>query len=234
MKLRSIKLRGKGKGLTLNVAKVEQTHIMDNFGNLLPKSTELFGKDPRGNWHFSDTGNGYCEYVLKETEDWDNKTPLTAPDSVLQMNPNIIRKYGPQVPYVSLEEALMALLKQMKPYIRLKEIQIVCDKDNKEVVRFLAERGWPKQSIVNYDLAYTETVAEKNQSETPSSTLIQEEFEEEEVEEQLSAITPPVPVVRHEPVVFDTDQIKKLAQEVTTPIKKAGRPRKQQVEVTVK
>ena len=204
MRLRSIKIRSKAnKGWVLAVAKSETTHIMDNFGNLLPKDTTLFAKDPRGNWIFSQTDKGYDEFTLTETEDWLNKTPKTAPDAVLQINPNIIKKYGPDVHYVTLEEALMVLYKKMKAHFKLRDLWIVSDKSNKDVIRFLLENGWDKSHIENWELAFSQEL--------------------EEVKEEVK-IAPVINLVESDPVEFDTEKIKEIARKVETPITKKGRP----------
>jgi hypothetical protein len=153
MKLRKIKLICSKLGYEVNIEKTIETYVMDNFGNLLPKQTTLISGDPRGNWMFKPTGkNKYSEFVLEETTEWVNKTPSEVSDSIKAMSPEIIQKYGANVSYVTLEEALMAFLKQMKPYIRLGEFAVVCTPEVVSVVKLLVDNGWPLSRVENKEL----------------------------------------------------------------------------------
>lgn len=153
MKLRKIRIICSKLGYEVNIEKTIETYVMDNFGNLLPKQTTLISGDPRGNWMFKPKGkNKYSEFVLEETTEWVNKTPSEVSDSIKAMSPEIVQKYGPNVSYVTLEEALMAFLKQMKTYIRLGEFAIVCEPDVVDVVKLLVDNGWPLSRVENKEL----------------------------------------------------------------------------------
>ena len=164
MKLRKIKMLSSKKGYEVAVEKVVETFVMDNFGNLLPKKTTLFTKDPRGNWIFTTkAGKNHSEFILQETDEWVNKTPTEVSESIKQMSPEIVKKYGPNVSYVTLEEALMAFLKGMKQYIRLGEFAIVCEPEVVETVRLLADNGWPLSRIENSHLLAQKPKIEKRE-----------------------------------------------------------------------
>lgn len=189
MKLRKIKLICSKLGYEVNIEKTIETYVMDNFGNLLPKQTTLIDKDPRGNWIFKPKGkNKYSEFVLEETTEWVNKTPSEVSDSIKAMSPEIVQKYGPNVGYVTLEEALMAFLKQMKAYIRLGEFAIVCDPSVVDVVKLLVDNGWPLSRVENKELLSAPVKAETTPTADPTEDSEDlEEIKDEELTEDSAA-----------------------------------------------
>lgn len=223
MKLRKIKLFSSKLGYEVNIEKTIDTYVMDNFGNLLSKKTILIDKDPRGNWLFRPKGkNRYSEFVLEETTDWVNKTPSEVSESIKAMSPDIVKKYGPNVGYVTLEEALMAFLKDMKAFIRLGEFSIVCEPGVVDVVKLLVDNGWPLSRVENKELLNTPVKTKALSEEVPVD-------EPEELPVDEPEIVPPngEPVVEESTTSIAVSNKKRTAKarEAVEKARKAIRPK---------
>lgn len=150
MSLRKIKLISNKKGYEVNVSKHVVTNVLGSDGKIEKIPNILFEKDPRGNWLFTPSAKGGSEFVLQETEDWVNTTPTVVDAEIARRSPGIDKWYGPIVPYVSLEEALVAFLKQFKPLIIGREFAVVYEQGLEDVIKCIVDNGWPTERIENY------------------------------------------------------------------------------------
>ena len=148
--MRKIKLISSKKGYEVNVTKVVVTNVLGSDGKIDKIPNILFDKDPRGNWIFVDTGKGYSEYTLTETEECVNTTPTVVDKEIARRSPGIDKFYGEIQSYVTLEEALVAFLKENKGSIIARDFAVVCDSTVIDVIKVLIEAGWPLDRIENY------------------------------------------------------------------------------------
>lgn len=176
-KLRKIKILCSKKQYEVNVDKVVYAHVLGRDGKLDKVPNYYFDKDPRGNWVFIPKGwdnktgqRGWSEFTLEETFDWENRTPSEVDPEINIRSPGLTHKYGPDVPYVSLEEALMAFLKQMKGYIRGRLFSLVCTPEVADVVSLLVDNGWPLEAVENVELLHSANKIEK--SEQPNEAEV--------------------------------------------------------------
>jgi len=150
-KLREIKLICRG-GFEANVEKVVYASVIGSDGRLERIPNFYFDRDPRGNWKFIESrqyGKGIGEFTLRETLEWENRTPSEVDAEILRRSPGINKKYGEDVPYVTLEEALMVFLKENKNMIKGKYVALVCTPEVVDCVRLLVDNGWPIGSVEN-------------------------------------------------------------------------------------
>jgi hypothetical protein len=158
--MRSIELIGT-KQFELNISKVCELGVYDDKGVLNKRENILIDKDPRGNWKFKPAEKGLFKFVLKETKDWINLTPAESDvNSTLKfLTPDMVKKKGANVSYVTLEEALSCLLATNRNSLNRGEIKLVATLEHGELVRSLLEEGWPENAVINKqfaDKAYTE------------------------------------------------------------------------------
>lgn len=138
------------KGYEVNICKTVVTNVLGSDGKIDKIPNILIDKDPRGNWIFLDTGKGFSEFTLSETEDWLNTTPTVVSEEIARRSPGIDKHYGPAVPYVSLEEALVAFYKDCKQLITAREFAVVYAPGLESVIKCITEVGWPIDRIENY------------------------------------------------------------------------------------
>lgn len=152
MSLRKVKLLCSKLGCEVNATKEVVSHVLGKDGKIDKIPTILFDKDPRGNWIFTDTGRGYSEFILTETEEWINTTPTQVDEDAARRVPGIDKRYGPNVPYVSLEEALVAFVKAHRTLVEGREFSIVYEPGLEDLIKCLIENKWPVNQIENYQL----------------------------------------------------------------------------------
>lgn len=167
MSLRKIKLISSKKGYEVNICKTVVTNVLGSDGKIEKIPNVLIDKDPRGNWIFVDTGKGYSEFILSETDEWLNTTPTVVSEEIARRSPGIDKRYGPNVPYVSLEEALIAFYKDCKSLITAREFAIVYEKGLEDVIKCIVENGWPTDRIENYQEYLFNTQPKTNETVEP-------------------------------------------------------------------
>lgn len=151
-KLREIKFVAT-KQFTLNVAKDTFVNYITDSGEVLTKTTPLIKPDPRGNWKFVKVKPGVYEYTFKETESWVNLTPTA--DNVSEkmkfQNPMVTNKLGPNVPYVTIEEALYALVKSIRRCFNSNELKVVATPENAEAIKAVVDApdGFPIGAVLD-------------------------------------------------------------------------------------
>jgi len=171
MSLRKVKLLCSKLGCEVNASKEVVSHVLDKDGRIDKIPTILFDKDPRGNWIFSANGKGYSEFVLEETEEWINTTPTQVDEAAARRVPGIDKRYGPNVPYVSLEEALIAFMKAHKSLIDGREFSVVYEPGLEDLFACLIENKWPISQIENYK-SYLENSIKTLEAKVTAATAV--------------------------------------------------------------
>ena len=115
--MRSIELIGT-KQFELNISKICEVGVYDDKGVLNKRENVLIAPSKQ-NWKFKPAEKGLFKFVLKEDREWINLTPTESDlNSTLKfLTPDMAKKHGANVPYVTLEEAFPD---RVKPKIILK------------------------------------------------------------------------------------------------------------------
>lgn len=183
--MRSIELIGT-KQFELNISKICQVGVYDDKGVLNKRENVLIAPS-KENWKFKPAEKGLFKFVLKEDKDWINLTPTESDlNSTLKfLTPDMAKKHGPNVPYVTLEEALICLLSVAKNSLNKGEIKLVATLEHAELVRLLLDEGWPENAIINKQFADKAYVDKLQAEEKAKKDSLKQELKAEITKELL-------------------------------------------------
>ena len=95
------------------------------------------------------------------------------------------KKHGANVPYVTLEEALVCLLSVVRNSLNKGEIKLVATLEHAELVRLLLDEGWPENAIVNKQFADKAYVDKLQADEKAKKDSLKQELKAEITKELL-------------------------------------------------
>lgn len=183
--MRSIELIGT-KQFELNISKICEVGVYDDKGVLNKRENVLIAPSKQ-NWKFKPAEKGLFKFVLKEDREWINLTPTESDlNSTLKfLTPDMAKKHGANVPYVTLEEALVCLLSVAKNLLNKGEIKLVATLEHAELVRLLLDEGWPENAIVNKQFADKAYVDKLQADEKAKKDSLKQELKAEITKELL-------------------------------------------------
>ena len=183
--MRSIELIGT-KQFELNISKICEVGVYDDKGVLNKRENVLIAPS-KENWKFKPAEKGLFKFVLKENREWINLTPTESDlNSTLKfLTPDMAKKHGANVPYVTLEEALVCLLSVVRNSLNKGEIKLVATLEHAELVRLLLDEGWPENAIVNKQFADKAYVDKLQADEKAKKDSLKQELKAEITKELL-------------------------------------------------
>ena len=183
--MRSIELIGT-KQFELNISKICEVGVYDDKGVLNKRENVLIAPS-KENWKFKPAEKGLFKFVLKENREWINLTPTESDlNSTLKfLTPDMAKKHGANVPYVTLEEALVCLLSVARNSLNKGEIKLVATLEHAELVRLLIDEGWPEHAIVNKQFADKAYVDKLQADEKAKKDSLKQELKAEITKELL-------------------------------------------------
>ena len=183
--MRSIELIGT-KQFELNISKICEVGVYDDKGVLNKRENVLIAPS-KENWKFKPAEKGLFKFVLKENREWINLTPTESDlNSTLKfLTPDMAKKHGANVPYVTLEEALVCLLSVARNSLNKGEIKLVATLEHAELVRLLLDEGWPENAIVNKQFADKAYVDKLQADEKAKKDFLKQELKAEITKELL-------------------------------------------------
>ena len=183
--MRSIELIGT-KQFELNISKICEVGVYDDKGVLNKRENVLIAPS-KENWKFKPAEKGLFKFVLKENREWINLTPTESDlNSTLKfLTPDMAKKHGANVPYVTLEEALVCLLSVARNSLNKGEIKLVATLEHAELVRLLLDEGWPENAIVNKQFADKAYVDKLQADEKAKKDSLKQELKAEITKELL-------------------------------------------------
>ena len=183
--MRSIELIST-KQFELNISKICEVGVYDDKGVLNKRENVLIAPS-KENWKFKPAEKGLFKFVLKENREWINLTPTESDlNSTLKfLTPDMAKKHGANVPYVTLEEALVCLLSVAKNSLNKGEIKLVATLEHAELVRLLLDEGWPENAIVNKQFADKAYVDKLQADEKAKKDSLKQELKAEITKELL-------------------------------------------------
>lgn len=183
--MRSIELIST-KQFELNISKICEVGVYDDKGVLNKRENVLIAPS-KENWKFKPAEKGLFKFVLKENREWINLTPTESDlNSTLKfLTPDMAKKHGANVPYVTLEEALVCLLSVVRNSLNKGEIKLVATLEHAELVRLLLDEGWPENAIVNKQFADKAYVDKLQADEKAKKDSLKQELKAEITKELL-------------------------------------------------
>lgn len=183
--MRSIELIGT-KQFELNISKICEVGVYDDKGVLNKRENVLIAPS-KENWKFKPAEKGLFKFILKENREWINLTPTESDlNSTLKfLTPDMAKKHGANVPYVTLEEALVCLLSVVRNSLNKGEIKLVATLEHAELVRLLLDEGWPENAIVNKQFADKAYVDKLQADEKAKKDSLKQELKAEITKELL-------------------------------------------------